>query len=179
VAPLDFVRTRSKAPPRPDEPVLRVVNWNIHHGADAWDRLDLKAVAALLAGCDADVLVLQEVDRHWGERSGDVDQARWLAERLEMHGLHGWTVRRRDPDGASERRHGNAVLSRQPWRAPRVVRFQDVPVVERRGLLAATTGTPVGQVRVVGTHLSARGSGFRRAEVGQLLTVIAHDRSAG
>jgi len=168
-------RSRAKPPARPDGPVLRVVSWNVRHGTDAWDRLDLAAVAAVLAGCHADVIVLQEVDRHWGERSGDVDQARWLADRLDMHGLHGWTVRRQDPAGGAERRYGNALLSRRPWSSPRVVRFREVPVLERRGLVAATTETPLGLARVVGTQLSARGSGFRRAEVGQVLTVVAHD----
>lgn len=158
--------------------MLRTVSWNIHHGADAWDRLDLTAIAEVIAGCDADVVVLQEVDRNWGERSGDVDQARWLADRLEMHGLHGWTVRRHDPGGGAERRYGNALLSREPWSAPRVVRFHAVSVVERRGLVAATTATPLGRVRVLGTHLSAQGAGFRSTEVGQLLTVVAHDRAS-
>ena len=155
-----------------------MVTWNIHHGADAWDHLDLGAVAAVLDACAADVVALQEVDRHWDERSDDVDQTAWLSERLGMHGIHGWTVRRVRRDRSADGRHGNALLSRQPWTGRQVTRFADVAGVERRGVVAGTTRTPLGPVRFVSAHLSTRHASLRSAEVGQLLTVVAKDRAA-
>ncbi len=156
---------------------MRVVSWNIHHGADAWDHLDLGTVASVLEDCGADVVALQEVDRHWGERSDDVDQTAWLADRLGMRGTHGWTVRRSRRNGPPEGAYGNALLSREPWGARQVTRFADVPRVERRGMVTATTHTPVGRVRFVSTQLSSRRRSLRASEVGQLLTVLAHDRA--
>ncbi len=169
---------RTWLPARPQQPVVRVVTWNIHHGADAWDHLDLEAIAARLDDCDADVVALQEVDRHWGERSDEVDQAGWLARRLRMHAVHGATVRKPRRHGPEEGSYGNALLSRQPWVSRRVTSFDQVPRLEPRGLVTATTRTPVGMVRFASTHLSTRHPSQRAAEVGQLLAAVAADRAA-
>ncbi len=91
---------------------MRVLSWNIHHGADAWDHLDLEAVAERIASADADVVLLQEVDCCWGPRSDDVNQTQWLAERLEMHGTYGWTRSQPRRHGPAEGTSGNALLSR-------------------------------------------------------------------
>jgi endonuclease/exonuclease/phosphatase family metal-dependent hydrolase len=58
---------------------LRVVTWNIRAALSS----SLDHIANELAAFDADVVMLQEVDRH-AARSGDVDQAGVLAERLGM-----------------------------------------------------------------------------------------------
>jgi alpha-N-acetylglucosaminidase len=58
---------------------LRVVTWNIRAGLSS----SLDTIAEKLAAFDADVIALQEVDRH-ADRSGDVDQAAELGTRLGM-----------------------------------------------------------------------------------------------
>ena len=73
--------------------VLRVATANCLHGLDVRhgapgpaDEAALDALAGTLAGLEADVIALQEVDRHLA-RSDHVDQVAWLADRLGMHGV--------------------------------------------------------------------------------------------
>lgn len=68
---------------------LRVATYNIHHAQGADGVLDLERIAQVLSDSGADVIGLQEVDRHWGERSENLDQAAWLGERLGMHVIYG------------------------------------------------------------------------------------------
>ena len=87
--------------------VLRVATWNIKHGRGMDGRLDLERTATVLAALKADIIALQEVDETV-RRSGRVDQAAWLAERLEMHASFGAFM---DYQGG---RYGLAILSRFP-----------------------------------------------------------------
>ena len=48
------------------------------------ERHDLPRLAKLLHSVDADVICLQEVDRYFGDRSEDVDQALLLSRALDM-----------------------------------------------------------------------------------------------
>ena len=76
----------TKPAPGPDQPPVpvRLVTFNIHHGVGDDGRHDLPRLAQVLAAADADVICLQEVDRHFGPRSEDVDQALLLARALDM-----------------------------------------------------------------------------------------------
>ncbi len=64
---------------------LRVMSFNIHHGADGDDVLDLERTAAVIEASGAEVISLQEVDDAWSSRSDFEDQAARLAELLDMH----------------------------------------------------------------------------------------------
>ena len=72
--------------PGPDQPPIpvRLVTFNTHHGVGEDDRHDLPRLARVLAAADADVICLQEVDRWFGDRSEDVDQAMLLSRALDM-----------------------------------------------------------------------------------------------
>ncbi|HMN95026.1 MAG TPA: endonuclease/exonuclease/phosphatase family protein [Phycisphaerales bacterium] len=96
------------APPRLAQPLeLRVLSWNIRHGRGLDDRVDLERIATVVAAANADVVLLQEVDRST-RRSGGVDQAAWLGERLGMHSKFGAFM----PFDGGE--YGLAILSRWP-----------------------------------------------------------------
>ena len=86
---------------------LRVVAYNIRHGAGMDLEVDLPRIADALRALDADVVALQEVDRGT-ERTGGVDQAAVLAELLGMRGFHG---PHREYQGGE---YGNAILTRLP-----------------------------------------------------------------
>jgi endonuclease/exonuclease/phosphatase family metal-dependent hydrolase len=77
------------ADPRPADRRLTVVTYNIHHGAGVDGVVDLERIAEVLISATADVIALQEVDRHWSSRSGWVDQPVWFAERLDKHMVYG------------------------------------------------------------------------------------------
>ena len=72
------------------------------------ERHDLPRLATLLASADADLVCLQEVDRRYGSRSDDVDQALLLSRALDMQLAWGPAVdeRGREDDGGG----GNVLL---------------------------------------------------------------------
>ena len=63
----------------------------------------------------AEIIGLQEVDNHWGSRSEFLDEAEWLAERLDMHVVYGANLDEPPlPGDVDNRQYGNAVLSEYP-----------------------------------------------------------------
>lgn len=85
---------------------LRVMSYNIAAGHG-----DLAAVATAIREVDADIVALQEVDVHWNERSGFVDQAAALADALDMHVRFAPIYHIADEP---PREFGLAILSRYP-----------------------------------------------------------------
>lgn len=175
--------------------MLRVLTYNIHHGADRRGRLDLPRIARTIAGCDPDVVALQEVDLRWGPRSENEDQPGWLGQRLGMtvHFAPNLVKEPRHPFQAPSG-YGLALLSRWPLTAVTHATFS-MPTPEYgepRGFLQATVHSDgpdadALELRVVNTHLSAAGADLRRAQVLELLhhlgpaeqaTVIAGDLNA-
>ena len=53
---------------------LRVASFNIHHGVGLDGKLDLDRIAEVVRSTGAEVVGLQEVDRHLSVRSGWIDQ---------------------------------------------------------------------------------------------------------
>lgn len=105
----------TKPAPGPDQPPIpvRLVTFNVHHGVGQDDRFDLPRLAKVLQGLDADVLCLQEVDRHFGERSEGVDEPLLLSRALDMQLAWGPAIDERRA-GGPDRQYGNALLSRLP-----------------------------------------------------------------
>ncbi len=97
---------------------LRVATYNIHAGTGSDGVFDLDRQAAALRALDADVIGLQEVDVHWGARSGNLDVAGELARRLGMR-VSFAPIYSLDPveAGGPRREYGVAVLSRFPIRS--------------------------------------------------------------
>src|SRR3954454_5579388 len=105
----------TKPTPGPDQPPIpvRLVTFNIRHGVGADDRLDLPRLAKVLQAVDADVICLEEVDRHYGKRSDDVDQPLLLSRALDMQ--LAWAPAMEEPQaGRPDREYGNALLPRLP-----------------------------------------------------------------
>src|SRR3954452_5872853 len=105
----------TKPAPGPDQPPIpvRLVTFNTQHAVGGDHKHDLARRAKVLQALDADVICLQEVDRHFGERSEDVDQAVLLERALDIQLAWGPAI---DEPGASgqSRQYGNALLSRLP-----------------------------------------------------------------
>lgn len=193
---LDRIRRRLSPPvplaPKSDPLQVRVLTYNTHHGSDVHDRLDVEAIARTISSCRPDVVALQEVDRHWGDRSGGVDQPAWYADRLGMAVHYAPNVvREAAHEGGAAAEYGLAILSRLPLSAP-VHRLYAGVRAESRGLVAALVqvDTVDGRrtLRVINTHLSVRDRRSRRSEIAQLLsyadseqdlpTVVAGDFNA-
>ena len=157
--------------------VMRVMSFNLHHGVGADGRLDLERSAALVEACAADVVAVQEVDRHLGPRSDFVDQPAWLAERLGMDVAYGVNVERPPATpGAPPRQYGTALFSRTPlvwWRNVAL----PLPVGgEPRGLLEALVDVGDLIVRALGTHLQHDSARGRAAQADVIAAVAAASR---
>ena len=149
----------------PDAP-LRVLVYNIHAGKDAKGVDNLERVAALVKSSQADVVLLQEVDRGT-TRSGGVDQLATLMRLTGMHGVFGKSL---DYQGGL---YGIAILSRWPLANDEIVPLRIDPPQPRAGgslepriaLIAETRG-----ITIANTHFDAsREDTWRRQEVMELL----------
>lgn len=94
---------------------LRVMSYNILHGAGEDGVFDLDRTAAAIRAQHPDVVGLQEVDQSWDTRSNFVDEPAALARTLHMWVFFG-AIYDLPPltTGAPDRRYGVAILSRYP-----------------------------------------------------------------
>lgn len=148
---------------------IRIATYNVH-GCVGRGGLDVDRVAAVVASLECDVVALQELDVG-RPRSGAVDQAARIAERVGAHVAFGEAC-----DFGDGGTYGNAILSR--WPIDRA-HTHALPVsrglrCEPRSVLAATLETPHGALRAWCTHLGVRG--YEREAQGH--TVLGHVAAA-
>jgi endonuclease/exonuclease/phosphatase family metal-dependent hydrolase len=167
--------------PVPDPAHLSVVTWNIERG-QAYD-----AILRVLSTLDADVLLLQEVDRGC-HRTGYRDVARDLAHALGMNWVSGGEFQEiGEGRNGTAAITGQAILSKQPIDAVAVLRFQAQarwkwsinPAQPRRGgrmtLKARTAG-----VRFYNTHIESGGNdSLQRNQIGEILADEARAAAEG
>jgi endonuclease/exonuclease/phosphatase family metal-dependent hydrolase len=165
---------------RPDNAPLRVATYNIQAGAG-----DLGRIAKEIEGINADLVALQEVDVHWHERSGFVDQATELGRMLRVDVRFAPIYRLPGSDAAKPfREFGVAILSRHP-----IVEFRNDTLTRHStqdssagptpmpGLAEAVVNINGQRVRVFATHLDYRADPRVRAQ--QVLEMRGYlDRSA-
>jgi endonuclease/exonuclease/phosphatase family metal-dependent hydrolase len=167
--------------PGPDQPPIpvRLVTFNTHHGVGSDHRHDLPRLATLLASVDADVICLQEVDRHFGDRSEDVDQALLLSRALDMQLAWGPAIDQpRDAPGDEPRRqYGNALLSRLPILVSDVHRLPGAG--EPRVALRTMVELDGGALWVTTTHLTTRSAEERAAQVTALAELHTEPMETG
>ena len=142
-------------------PPVRIVSYNIKHGRGMDGEVDLDRVAGVLAALNADVVLLQEVDEICA-RSGDVDEAAFLAEALGMEARFCTFM---DYDGG---RYGLAALSRLPILATERIELPDGTIDPRaaQGLVVEASGM---RLRVIGAHLDWKPDGARRLAQARVL----------
>jgi endonuclease/exonuclease/phosphatase family metal-dependent hydrolase len=124
---------------------LRILAYNIHHGAGLDDTLDLKRIAGVINAVTPDVVALQEVDSSV-TRTGSVDQATVLSSLTGMQSVFGHFM---DYQGG---RYGMALLSRLPIVESTNHRLPNGE--EPRTAVAARLRLPEtdGEVIVIGIH---------------------------
>ncbi len=121
---------------------VRVATFNIRAGLSS----DLETIAETLAALDADVIALQEVDVGVA-RTGRVDQARTLAERLGYDFVFAGAMKREGGD------YGVALLSRLPIEAARRIPLVAGGAFEPRVAIDATVCAGSERLRVVAVHV--------------------------
>ena len=166
--------TPASARAQADERELRVATFNIRHGVGLDGALDLARIAAVVERTGAEVVGLQEVDRHWSERSNFVDQATWLAEWLDMDVAFGANLDLDPPvPGAPRRQYGTAILSTYRIRETTNTLLPRPVGGEQRGLLEALIKVRGIPVRVFNTHLQHDSQVERLAQVDRIRQVLA------
>lgn len=109
---------------------LRVLSYNIHHGAGMDRVIDLERIARTILSMSPDVVSLQEVDNNV-RRSKRVDQTKELAELTGMTPVFGPSI----PLGRGQ--YGNAVLTKLTVKQSEII---PLPGKELRSALCVTLG---------------------------------------
>lgn len=129
---------------------MRVLSYNIHKGIGGRDRrYRLERICAVLDREAADVLCLQEVDRHV-RRSQFHDQPQLLAEHVRAVAKL-YQLNYRVADGG----YGNLLLSRWPFLEQHQIALT-LGRCKPRGAQWAVLASPHGPLRMVNWHLGLR-----------------------
>lgn len=163
--------------PAAEPDAIRILVYNIHAGRDADGADNLARVAELITSTDADLALLQEVDRGT-RRSRGVDQ---LAELERLTGRHGAFGKTLDYQGGD---YGIAVLSRWAIRSDTLIPLPVDPPQRRaegsyepRGVQRVVVDGPGGRLVALNTHLDASAEdAYRRQEVVAVLGAAEHGR---
>ena len=163
---------------------VTVMSFNIHYGADGDNQFDLERTASVIEDSGAEIIGLQEVDNHWGSRSEFLDEAEWLAERLDMHVVYGANLDEPPlPGDVDNRQYGNAVLSEYPIISSENhlltnIEYEERPT-EQRGLLEAVVNVRGNHVAFYSTHLDFQREEQRALQVEEILDITgASERPA-
>ncbi|WP_096189906.1 endonuclease/exonuclease/phosphatase family protein [Evansella halocellulosilytica] len=133
---------------------INVMTFNIHHGKGLDRKVDLERIGEVIEKSDADVIGLNEVDRHFSKRSHYEDQIKWLASQLNMEHDYSPSLTLKSRKANQVRQYGNALLSRLP-----ILSSNSYPLhfmkgfIEGRSLLEATIQSENKPFQVYITHL--------------------------
>jgi len=166
---------------------VKLVSYNIQYGLGRDGRYDLGRIAAKVK--DADVIALQEVERHW-ERSGGVDEPAVLAASLPDHyWVYGANLdldaSYRDVAGRlvnRRRQFGTMILSRLPIVSSRNHLLPKYATLTQHSIQQGALETVIiapkaGPVRVYSLHLSHLASATRMPQLDALVDI--HSRAVG
>ena len=152
---------------------LVLLTYNVHGGVGTDGVLDLPRTAGVVAGSGAEVVALQEVDRHRREQSRYEDQAGILAGLLGMHLAYAACLDD-EPErpGEPRRQYGTALLAGRPLVGPSTTLLPCFAGSEQRGLLDATVRVDGHDLRVLGTHLQWDREDERVEQAGVVLDAL-------
>ena len=154
---------------------MKLLSFNIQYGFGADGRYDLNRSAAVMAA--ADIIALQEVDRHWS-RTGHDDQPARLAALLPDHFAAfapGFDMAAPAAQDRNRRRQfGPMILSRWPilWTRTHLLPLRRMirPLNTQTCALEACIATTTGPLRVLSLHLAHVGTEERLAQIDHLLS---------
>lgn len=127
----------------------RILTYNVHRCVGADRRLDVGRVADVIARLEPDIVALQELDVGRA-RTGGVDQAHQIAQRLKMASHFHPALK------VEEELYGDAILTAYPEQlvqAGPLPGHPAIPQLEPRGAVWISVEIEGKQVQVLNTHL--------------------------
>ncbi|MDQ7013132.1 MAG: endonuclease/exonuclease/phosphatase family protein [Planctomycetota bacterium] len=156
----------ARAPTTAADDVLRVLTYNIHHGAGTDSVLDLERIARVITDATPDLVGLQEVD-NGASRTGDVDQAATLGS---LTGMHHAFAPFMDFQGGQ---YGLAVLSKHPIVSARVIDLPPGRSEPRSALAVEVAPADKPRVTIVCLHFDwLEGDAERFAQAQALIAAL-------
>lgn len=151
--------------------IVRILSFNILHGATTKGDFNLDAIAKVIIDADPDLVALQEVDFKTN-RAKKYDLVTELGWRAKMAPLFGKAM---DYDGGE---YGEGVLSKYSFFKTRNVALPYTPGNEPRAALEIITVLPSGDTMAfVGTHLDhLKNENDRIAQVKEINQVFADNK---
>lgn len=132
----------------PDSPKLRVATYNVHACCGMDRERSETRIAEVIAELGVDLVGLQELDLSRA-RSGGVDQAGLIAEKLGWHRYFHPAMQ------SGDEHYGNAILSRYPLTLRRACPLPGAGTFycrESRVAISMDVETPLGVVHIINTH---------------------------
>lgn len=143
---------------------LRIMCFNIHGGRSMDGQRDLARVHSLMERFNIDIAVLQEMETR-ASRGGTPQDVDIVAGATRPHRVIGASITH--PDGW----YGNLIASRYPVVRSLIHNLETANCYEPRLAVDALVETPLGKLRIIGTHLSL--SPFQRwSEARNLMRLI-------
>ncbi len=154
---------------------MKIVTYNIQFGLGKDGRFDLERIASEVGG--ADIIALQEVERHW-KRTGYVDQPARLGQILDRYywaygPYFDVNASAPQPDGRIKnvrRQFGNMILSKTPILSTRLFPLPKSALRQRHNMVVGVFEGVVelqhdGALRIYNAHLGARSQHDRVAQI--------------
>lgn len=126
---------------------IRLLSYNIHGGRSLDGTRDLRRIHEVMERLDVDIGVFQEMETRPTKRASPRD-AELLAGKSRPYHLYGKTL----TEGGGW--YGNFIASRFPVVRGVVHNLETHADLEPRNAVDAQIDTPLGMVRIIGTHLS-------------------------
>lgn len=134
---------------------IKVMTFNIHHGVGVDKQANLYRIAEIIDRSDADIIGLNEVDKHFSIRSHYEDQISWLANQLKMEHAFSPSISIKSKNNSRIREYGNALISRYPILSKKSHSFNLLPgITEGRSILDASIRINDQPFQIFVTHLS-------------------------
>ncbi|WP_284645565.1 endonuclease/exonuclease/phosphatase family protein [Paenibacillus silviterrae] len=151
---------------------IKVMSYNIHHGADPSDNYNLERIADVIRQSGAEIVGLQEVDRYYSSRSNNEDTIQRLSDLLGMQFAYGANLDRPPSEpGQPRSQYGTAVLSKYP-----IMQNQNYWLTsygqEQRGVLETTIDVQGVQLSFYSTHLGLDAI-QRNTQADEILAIMA------
>lgn len=144
---------------------LRVLTFNIHSGYSLYGERDISRIHDLLETLSVDIAVLQEMDTR-PRKGGMPDDVANLAGDARPYRFAAPTM----TEGSGW--YGNLIVSRYPILRSLIHSLEkETDHIEPRNAADVLIDTPLGKLRILGTHLSLPAS-ERRIEVPMLIKLV-------